>query len=96
MSGASPTGIAQVLTVWTSSPVADALLVLALVAYLGAIHRYRRTRRRRWPAVRTVCWVLGVALAAACVNSALAVYSRELLWVHMIVHLLMIDRKSVV
>ncbi len=33
---------------------------------------------------------MGAALVAACINSALAVYGRNLLWVHMIVHLLMI------
>jgi putative membrane protein len=85
-----PPGLGEVLTTWTWSPVADSLIVLIVIAYLGATRRYRHTHRKRWPAGRTLCWVIGAALIAACVDSALAVYGRNLLWVHMIVHLVMI------
>jgi putative copper resistance protein D len=85
-----PPGLAEVLTTWIWSPAADSLIVLAVIAYLGVARRYRHRRHTRWPAGRTLCWVIGAALIAACVNSALAVYGRNLLWVHMIVHLVMI------
>jgi putative copper resistance protein D len=64
--------------------------VVAVIAYLGAAARYHHTRRRRWPAGRTACWLAGAVVGALSVNSALAVYGRHLMWVHMIVHLLMI------
>ena len=77
------------LTTWTSSPIADVLIALALAGYLGLLIRLRRDGQS-WPALRTVS-----ALAAACilvlvVNGALAVYGHHLFWVHMIVHLLLI------
>ena len=89
-SGGAPPDAADVLTTWTWSPVADALIILAVVAYLSSTGRYRRRRRARWPVSRTVCWLIAAVFVAACVNSALAVYGRNLLWVHMIVHLLLI------
>jgi putative copper resistance protein D len=70
--------------------VADALIVVAVIAYLVGARRYRHIRGTGWPADRTLCWLSGAVLAIASVNGALAVYGRNLLWVHMIVHLLMI------
>jgi putative copper resistance protein D len=80
----------QVLTTWRWSPVADVLIALAVSAYLGAAGRYHDRRRARWPAGRTACWVAGALLTLACVSSALSVYGRNLLSVHMIVHLTLI------
>ncbi len=88
--GGVPPEAAEMLTTWTSAPLADALIAVAVIAYLCATGGYRRSRRARWPLSRTLCWLIGAALAAACVNSALALYGRNLLWVHMIVHLLLI------
>lgn len=90
ISGGGPPGLTQVLTSWTWSPVADSLVLAVVVAYLAGVRRYRHLRQRRWPADRTLCWVSGAVLTAACLDSALAVYGASLLWVHMIVHLLMI------
>ena len=36
------------------------------------------------------CWVIGALLTLACLSSALSVYGRHLLWVHMIVQLILI------
>jgi putative membrane protein len=82
--------LAGVLSTWTWSPVADALIVLAVVGYLCAAIRYRRIRRTRWPAQRGICWMIGALFAVVSINGALAIYGRNLLWVHMIVHLIMI------
>lgn len=89
-SGGAPPDAADLLTTWTWAPAADALIVVAVIAYLAATGMYRRSRRVWWPTGRTLCWLIGAVFAAACVNSALAVFSRNLLWVHMIVHLLLI------
>ena len=88
--GAAPSGLADVLKTWTPSPVADLLIAFAVVGYLVAARSYRHSHGCPWPILRTACWLMGAALVAACINSALAVYGRNLLWVHMIVHLLMI------
>lgn len=78
------------LTTWRWSPVADVLIALAVIAYLGATRRYHNRRRARWPAGRSSCWVIGALLILACFSSALSVYGQHLLWVHMIVHLILI------
>ncbi len=51
-----------------------------------------RLRRagQSWPVLRTVAAVAAAGILVLVVNSALAVYSHHLFWVHMIVHLLLI------
>jgi putative membrane protein len=88
MDSAPPTGAAW-LTTWTSAPVADLLIALALVGYLVLLIRLRR-QRQPWPLLRTVAALAAAAILVLVVNSALAVYSHHLFWVHMIVHLLLI------
>lgn len=88
--GAAPSGLADVLMTWTPSPVADVLIAFVVVGYLVAARVHRQGHGPPWPIVRTASWLIGAALLAASINSALAVYGRNLLWVHMIVHLLMI------
>ncbi len=83
-------GVAEVMLSWTWSPVADLLIAVFVIGYLVAARRYRHEHPRRWPGHRTAFALIAACLATACVNSALAVYGRNLLWVHMIVHLLMI------
>ena len=77
------------LTTWTSSPIADALIALALVSYLGLLIRLRRDGRS-WPALRTFSALAAAFILVLVVNGALAVYGHHLFWVHMIVHLLLI------
>ena len=77
------------LTTWTSSPIADLLIALALAGYLGLLIRLRRDGRS-WPALRTVSALAAAFILVLVVNGALAVYGHHLFWVHMIVHLLLI------
>ncbi|MGH3498469.1 MAG: cytochrome c oxidase assembly protein [Nocardioidaceae bacterium] len=69
---------------WTT-----AALVL-LVAYIGGVQAARHRGQPGVPAYRIVSFVLGLALMAYTVNSAVETYSHVLFWMHMIEHLLMI------
>lgn len=80
---------ASLLGTWMSSPLADTLIALGLIAYATLLIRLRRNRRR-WPALRPVAALTAALLLVLSVNSALAVYSHHLFWMHMIVHLLLI------
>jgi putative membrane protein len=88
MIAAPPTG-ATVLTTWTSSPVADLLIALTSVGYVALLIRLRR-RGQSWPTLRTASALAAAVFLVLVVNSALAVYSHHLFWVHMIVHLVLI------
>jgi putative copper resistance protein D len=88
MDPAPPTGTA-LLTTWTSSPVADLLIAFGVAGYLALLIRLRRNGHP-WPILRTVSALWAVAVLILVVNSALAVYSHQLFWVHMIVHLMLI------
>lgn len=88
MDSPPPTGQAW-LTTWTSSPIADLLIALALAGYLFLQVGLRR-QRQQWPLLRTVSALAATVILVLVVNSALAVYSHNLFWVHMIVHLLLI------
>jgi len=85
----APLGAATWLTTWTSAPIADVLIALALVAYLVLLIRLRRDGRS-WPPMRSVAGIAAAVLLVLVANSALAVYGHQLFWVHMIVHLLLI------
>jgi putative copper resistance protein D len=77
------------LTTWTSSPVADVLIALALAGYLVLLIRIRRDGRP-WPVTRLVAALAAAVLLVLVVNGAPAVYGHHLFWVHMIVHLVLI------
>jgi putative copper resistance protein D len=81
----STTGFAD----WAWSPIADVLMVVALVGYLGAVRRVRRNGER-WPIRRIVLFVAGIAVLAITLDSSIAHYSALLFWMHMIEHLLLI------
>lgn len=80
---------ASLLTTWTSSPVADVLIALLVLGYLALVIRLHRSGSP-WPALRSVAGFAAALLLVLTVNSALAVYSHHLFWVHMIVHLALI------
>lgn len=80
---------ASLLTTWTSSPVADLLIAVGFLGYVALLIRLRRNGRR-WPLLRMIAAFAAALLLVLSVNSALAVYSHHLFWVHMIVHLLLI------
>ena len=68
------------------STLAVALGVLAVVAYVGAVHR---SRRRGWPRRRTLAWVGGTVAGVAAVSGPLAVAAHHSFMAHMIGHLLL-------
>lgn len=62
-------------------------ILVAAVLYLGAVRTERRRATRDWPAIRTVTWLLGLALAAACFVGPLADAAHTGFVAHMFVHL---------
>ncbi len=70
---------------WTLSPVADVLVLFALVWYLVAARR-----DGSWPRWRAVCFVAGLAVVVISLDSALGVYGHHVFWMHMVQHLALI------
>ena len=81
--------LATLMRTWTFAPVADVLIAVLIGGYFLLVARHRRAGHS-WPASRSVCAVAAAALMIFVSNSALAVYGRQLLSVHMVVHLLLI------
>jgi putative membrane protein len=86
----SQIGWPGVLGEWTLTPVSDALVLLAAVAYLNAARRRRGWHGARWPPWRTACTLSGLAVIVLARDSAIGVYSRELHSMHMVQHLALI------
>ena len=79
----------RVATSWQSDRVALAGLALEITTaglYSYAVWRLRR-RGRRWPIARTASFLLGLCALAAVLQSGFAGYDDDLLWVHMVQHL---------
>lgn len=65
------------------------LALLAMGLYLfGVVKSDRRARLRRWPRMRTLLWMLGVALSASALIGPLAALAHENFIWHMAGHLL--------
>ena len=81
----------QVLTHWQLDSVALVGLGLELVAGLAYVLGVVRVHRlgRRWPADRTVCFLLGLACLALVLQTGFSSYDDDLLWVHMTQHLVL-------
>ena len=80
-----------VLTHWQGDSLALVGLTLELltaVAYVVGVRRLRASGRR-WPAGRTVSFLLGLLCLAFALQSGFATYDDDLLWVHMSQHLLL-------
>lgn len=86
----SPIGWPGALGEWTLTPVSDAMVLVAAVAYLSATRRRRRLLGTRWPVWRSVCMLSGLAVIVLALDSAVGVYSREQHSTHMIQHLALI------
>jgi cytochrome c oxidase assembly factor CtaG len=79
----------RVATSWQTDRVALAGLALEIttaVLYSYGVWRLRR-HGKRWPIARTASFLLGLCALAAVLQSGLAGYDDELLWVHMVQHL---------
>jgi putative copper resistance protein D len=90
--GAGPSGPLlgrALLTAWHLDAVAVAFLVLLGALYATGVARVRRLGRR-WPAARTVSFVLGLLVTGYATCGAIAVYDMALFSAHMIGHLLLI------
>jgi putative copper resistance protein D len=90
--GAGPSGPLlgrALLTAWHLDAVAVAFLVLLGALYATGLARVRRLGRR-WPAARTVSFVLGLLVTGYATCGAIAVYDMALFSAHMIGHLLLI------
>jgi len=62
-------------------------ILLAAALYLGAARAERLRATRDWPAIRTVSWMLGLLIVAACFVGPLADAAHTGFVAHMFVHL---------
>lgn len=68
---------------------------LLITIFLGIIVLYTlaanasKSRFRRWPVIRTICWFLGVLAAAAALTGPLAARAHDDFFYHMLGHLLL-------
>ena len=76
------------LTTWQLAWVPDLLAAVAAAVYLAGVVRARR--RGGWPWRRSASFLAGLALLVVGLNSSIEVYSDQLFWIHMILHLLLI------
>nr|WP_244630822.1 MULTISPECIES: cytochrome c oxidase assembly protein [unclassified Microbacterium] len=74
------------LTQWRPNILFVVISVVAVVLYLAAVRRLHR-RGDRWPAGRTVAWILGWIVVVVSTSSALGQYAGAQFGVHMIVHM---------
>ena len=86
--------LAMVLTSWTWAPLTDLAVLLGTLGYAWLAHRASPAssgnHHDRWPVRRSVSWGLAILAFLLAGNSAVAVYSDVLFWVHMVQHLLLI------
>jgi putative copper resistance protein D len=80
------TGFSQ----WMFSPVVTAALLVIAGLYGWGVLRSVRRRGRSWPAIRVGSFAAGLVVVAIATQSSIGVYERDLFWVHMIQHLLLI------
>ncbi len=77
----------QFLQAWNFDAFALVNLALAAAAYLGAQRRARIRSRLRWPAWRTTCFLVGIALLTLTYLGPIAAWSHTYFWSHMTAHL---------
>ncbi|HEY5384057.1 MAG TPA: cytochrome c oxidase assembly protein [Acidimicrobiales bacterium] len=89
-SGLPPLGRAHLFTTqFNFVPVA--MIVVALGLYLWGVRRNNALHpRHRWPVGKTIAWVGALFTTGIAIFSFVGVYDRELFWVHMIQHLILI------
>ena len=67
------------------------MIVVALGLYLWGVRRNNALHpRHRWPVGKTIAWVGALFTTGIAIFSFVGVYDRELFWVHMIQHLILI------
>ncbi|WP_244879250.1 cytochrome c oxidase assembly protein [Paenibacillus cineris] len=65
------------------------LLFLVLIGLYTVAVKAANRRFNRWPAMRTICWILGVTAAAAALTGPLATRAHDDFFYHMLGHLLL-------
>ncbi len=75
----APLGGAQVGSAWRLNPYVGAILVVLAALYVTGTVVARR-RGARWPVLRTVAFVIGLALFGWTTMSFLAVYQQVMFW----------------
>ncbi|WP_341210530.1 cytochrome c oxidase assembly protein [uncultured Microbacterium sp.] len=74
------------VTHWRPNILFLVLSVAAIAVYVSAVVRLRR-RGDRWPAGRTVAWILGWLVVIIATSSAMGQYAGAQFGTHMIVHM---------
>ncbi|HZE33975.1 MAG TPA: cytochrome c oxidase assembly protein [Actinoallomurus sp.] len=86
----APLTWSRAFTTWRFAPITTAVLLVALLLYLGAVVAVRR-RGERWAVARAGCFAAGLGVVAAAIMGSPGVYGDGgLFWVHMIQHLMLI------
>lgn len=67
-------------------PLFLTLSLIAGVLYLTGVVRLRR-RGDQWPVLRTVSWLLGLAVVMWCTNAGISVYAQVSVGLHMLQHM---------
>ncbi|MBF0672286.1 MAG: bifunctional copper resistance protein CopD/cytochrome c oxidase assembly protein [Salinibacterium sp.] len=76
------------LSEWRLDPLWTLIPVFLAFFYLAGVWRLHK-RGDRWPVLRTVSWLAGLALLFYVTNGALNVYERYLFSMHMMGHMLL-------
>ena len=85
---AGPPTFLRLVTDWRFDWILGVGAVAAAVVYLLAVRRVRGSGVR-WPAGRTVAWVLGCAMVLVATSSGLGRYAEAQFSIHMMAHMLL-------
>ncbi|WP_368499882.1 cytochrome c oxidase assembly protein [Herbiconiux sp. A18JL235] len=82
----APLSLGRFFDSWTIDPIWAIGAGFALVLYLAGVRRLRH-RGDPWPILRTVSWIVGLAVLVYVTNGAPAVYGTYLFSQHMLEHM---------
>jgi cytochrome c oxidase assembly factor CtaG len=80
----------HLLTSWQLDSIALAVLVLAAAAYLTGVALVPIRGGTRWPVLRTLSFLAGLAVCGFATNGSIAVYDQVLFTAHMAGHLALV------
>jgi putative membrane protein len=89
MGGVPGPTVVDILAACELAPLPLTALLAAAALYAGGVRRAgRRYPGAAWPAVRRRWFLAGLGVTVVALQSPIAVYAKEFLWVHMVQHLL--------